>query len=360
MDGPSSLMRTVKLGEDGKEKALLVRRRAGRWLCALATVLLLVVCGAWFMHDHHSELKGETSRLTKLVRSTGERLQTLRRVSDRLKATNYSGEIKAKLARELKLDSEVHHAEEEHVLAQAGMMKQGLQPTDTHAEAADKAAQTVPVDIQRAMLAEFHVKANFLLWATSPRNEVVWRQSPHFGKLPSSEVEEEMEEMEELYEDGDVHTATIVAWLRGNISAGIYPPPVMVLSGISGYIEELCDYGINQTGVGLFVDYDKQKNVYRKHNSFYRSSGGGEDAAGQVAEATIQRLLALAGDEVTWHTDPTPTFKKIYAALLQFHLTEWLFNADYPGLDEGLGLKFIKYKGISELADEDDWTNRRG
>ena len=103
------------------------------------------------------------------------------------------------------------------------MMKQGLQPTDTHAEAADKAAQTVPVDIQRAMLAEFHVKANFLLWATSPRNEVVWRQSPHFGKLPSSEVEEEMEEMEELYEDGAVHT-TIVAWLRGNISAGIYPP----------------------------------------------------------------------------------------------------------------------------------------
>lgn len=72
------------------------------------------------MHDHHSELKGETSRLTKLVRSTGERLQTLRRVSDRLKATNYSSEIKAKLARELKLDSEVHHAEEEHVLAQAG------------------------------------------------------------------------------------------------------------------------------------------------------------------------------------------------------------------------------------------------
>ena len=93
--------------------------------------------------------QGRDERLTKLVRSTGERLQTLRRVSDRLKATNYSSEIKAKLARELKLDSEVHHAEEEHVLAQAGMMKQGLQPTDTHAEAADKAAQTVPVDIQR-------------------------------------------------------------------------------------------------------------------------------------------------------------------------------------------------------------------
>ena len=64
--------------------------------------------------------QGRDERLTKLVRSTGERLQTLRRVSDRLKATNYSSEIKAKLARELKLDSEVHHAEEEHVLAQAG------------------------------------------------------------------------------------------------------------------------------------------------------------------------------------------------------------------------------------------------
>jgi len=42
------------------------------------------------------------------VRSSGKRLQTLRRVSDRLKGTNSSSEIKAKLARELKLDSEVH------------------------------------------------------------------------------------------------------------------------------------------------------------------------------------------------------------------------------------------------------------
>ena len=35
----------------------------------------------------------------------------------------------------------MHRAEEEHALAQAGMMKQGLQPTNKHDQAADKAAK---------------------------------------------------------------------------------------------------------------------------------------------------------------------------------------------------------------------------
>ena len=68
----------------------------------------------------------------------------------------------------------MHRAEEEHALAQAGMMKQGLQPTNKHAAAAEKAARTVPMDVQRAMLTEFHMKANFLLWATTPWVEVEW------------------------------------------------------------------------------------------------------------------------------------------------------------------------------------------
>ena len=93
----------------GKEKALLVRRGAGRWLCALATVLVLGGCGAFivhenpnptpkpkpkpkpnpnpssnpnpnpnpkpnhigafFVHESMAERRGETSRLTKLVRT---------------------------------------------------------------------------------------------------------------------------------------------------------------------------------------------------------------------------------------------------------------------------------------------------
>ena len=71
----------------------------------------------------------------------------------------------------------MHRAEEEHALAQAGMMKQGLQPTNKHDQAADKAAKTVPIDMQRAMLAEFHMKGKFLLWATMPIVEVEWRKS---------------------------------------------------------------------------------------------------------------------------------------------------------------------------------------
>ena len=55
--------------------------------------------------------------------------------------------------------------------------------------------------------------------------------------------------------------------------------------------------------------------------------------------ATVKRLLALAGDEAAWQKEPTPVFKSVYAALVQYHLTEWLFPADDPELDEGAGSK---------------------
>ena len=57
---------------------------------------------------------------------------------------------------------------------------------------------------------------------------------------------------------------------------------------------------------------------------------------------------------MAWHKDPTPTFKSVYAALVQFHLTEWLFPADDPALDEGAGVKFAPHKMISEAEEDDD------
>lgn len=342
-------MRTVKLGEDGKEKAILVRKGAGRWLCALATLLVLGVCGAFLVHDHLMERKGKTGRLSRLVRSTGERLQTLRRVSDRLKGGNSTAEIKAQIAKELKLGREVHRAEEEHALAQAGMMKQGLPPTDKQVLAAEGAALKVPKVVQRAMLTEFNLKGSFLLWATSANVEAVWRMSKNFNKPPSAEVEKEMKDMENLYDDGLVRTHEVIAWLRGNISAGIYPPPVNVLGGVAGYIEELCDFTAQSFAqVGLFLEFDSNKRAY------HRKKVAGEAEDEQVAEDTIKRVLALAADEMAWHMDPTPTFKKIYATLLQFELTEWLFVSDEPDLDEGYGDKFYKYRRISESSDADD------
>lgn len=355
MEGPSSLMHTVKLGENGKEKALLVRKGAGRWLCALATLLVLGVCGAFLVHDHLMERKGKAGRLSRLVRSTGERLQTLRRVSDRLKGGNSTAEIKAQIARELKLGREVHRAEEEHALAQAGMMKQGLEPSDKQVLAAEGAALTVPKDVQRAMLTEFNMKGSFLLWATSANVEAVWRMSKNFSKPPSAEVEKEMKDMEYLYDDGLVRTHEVIAWLRGNISAGIYPPPVNVLGGVAGYIEELCDFTAQSLArVGLFLEFDTSKRAY------HRKKVAGEAEAEQVAEDTIKRLLALAADEMAWHMDPTPTFKKIYATLLQFELTKWLFVSDDPDLDDGYGDKFYKYRKISESSDADDDEDEDG
>lgn len=179
---------TVKLGADGKERALLVRRGAARWVCLLATVLVLCGGGAWLAYESRAEHKVEMGRLTRLLRSTGERVQELRRVSDRLDDLDLSaylpadskegkGHIKEKLERELKLGKLVHSAQEEHERAQAAMMKQGM-PSDEHAAAADQAARQVPVEMQRAMLAEFRLKGQFLVWSTTEEREAAWRKSP--------------------------------------------------------------------------------------------------------------------------------------------------------------------------------------
>ena len=148
---------TVKLGADGKESALLVRKGAARWICLVAVVLVLGSCGGWVIYESRMEQQAETSRLTRLLRSTGERVQALRRVSDRLDDSAASSEIKEKLAKELKLGSEMHEAQEEHTRAQAAMMKRGM-PSAEHDAAAAHAAAQVPKEIQQAMLEEFRIK----------------------------------------------------------------------------------------------------------------------------------------------------------------------------------------------------------
>ena len=73
-----------------------------------------------------------------------------------------------------------------------------------------------------------------------------------------------------------------------------------------------------------------------------------------AAEEMIRKIVSLSADEATLRTDPTPTFKSVYAALVQFHLTEWLFPADDPFLDEGVGKPFARHKTISEAEEDDD------
>ena len=199
---PSSIemggVSTVKVGADGKESALLVRRGAGRWICLLATVLVLGIGGAWYTHDSRLKGKAEMSRLTRLLRDTGARVDTLRRVSDRLEDSEESSETKEKIAKELKIGNEVHKAQVEHARAQANVMKRGSEPNVLHAAAADKAAQAVPAEMQRAMLGQFVTKARFLMWATTPDREKTWRESPLFGKPPADEVEEQLDSLEEV------------------------------------------------------------------------------------------------------------------------------------------------------------------
>ena len=227
-----------------------------------------------------------------------------------------------------------------HARAQANVMKRGNEPNVLHAAAADKAAQTVPADMQRAMLGQFLAKGQFLMWATTKEREMAWRESPFFGKAPAFEVEEELDNLEEMVGDGAIDTRTVVSWLRGNITAGSYPPPVNVLSGIGGYLEALTDAWEEENG--LFVEYEKQK----------KADSAKADGA---RRATVQRLVALAADEKAWLKDPTPVFKSVYAALVQYHLTEWLFPADDPDLDEGEGSKFAAHKKIiKKIVDAED------
>ena len=332
---------TVKIGADGKESALLVRRGAGRWIGLVAVVLVLGVGGAWYTHERRMKGKAEMSRLTRLLHDTGSRVETLRKVSDRLDDSTESSETKEKIAKEMKIGSEVHKAQVEHARAQANVMKRGNVPNVLHAAAADKAAQTVPADMQRAMLGQFLAKGQFLMWATTKEREQAWRKSPSFGKAPGFEVESELDSLEEMLGDGAIDTRTVVSWLRGNITAGNYPPPVNVLSGIGGYLEALTDAWEEENG--LFVEYEKQK----------KADSAKADGA---RRATVQRLVALAADEAAWQKDPTPVFKSLYAALVQYDLTEWLYPADDPDLDEGEGSKFAAHKKIIKkmVEAEDD------
>ena len=73
-----------------------------------------------------------------------------------------------------------------------------------------------------------------------------------------------------------------------------------------------------------------------------------------AAEDMVRKIAALSADPATVVENPTPTFKTLYAALVQFHLTEWLFPADDPELDEGVGEQFAPHKGISEAEEDDD------
>ena len=332
---------TVKLGADGKESALLVRRGAGRWICLLAAVLVLGVTGAWCMHESRMEHKAEMSRLTKLLIASGERVQTLRRVSDRLDDSVESDELKEKLAKELKLGSEVQDAQKEHARAQADVMKRGGAPNVLHAAAADKAAKKVPAAMQRKMLDEFRAKAQFLLWSTTPERDAAWRRSPHFGKAPSSAVEEGLDTTEELVGEGAISTITLVSWLRGNITAGNYPPPADALIGVVGYLDALTDSSEGDNENGLFVQYGKiQKST----------------PPNAATKATVQRLLTLADEVERSDVQGTTTaFKSVYAALVQFHLTEWLFPADDPDLDEGEGSAFAAHKLLIRKDEEDSY-----
>ena len=61
----------------------------------------------------------------------------------------------------------------------------------------------VPKDIQQAMLKEFRAKGQFLVWSTAKERDQAWRASPSFGKKPKSAIEDELDDIEDAWEDGE-------------------------------------------------------------------------------------------------------------------------------------------------------------
>jgi len=334
----------VKVGADGKEKALLLRASSLRWIAIAVFLLIGGSGGAWWILESKLEGHAEKSRLTALLRHTGERIQALHRVRNAVE--KFDG-ANAKAVE--KLDSEVSEAEEQHRRAQAAMMKQQGLPDAEDIEAAGRAAKRVPKEMQVKMLDEFQVKAGFLVWGTEPERAAVWRKSPLYNKMPSQTVIEELGAVQVSYETGGIDTRTFVGWCRGNVTAGNWPPPVSSLQGIINYFEDLTDDPPedHKWEGNLFVTWEHRlaKIKERKHAKMWEAS-----------HQTIKKLLGQLPDDTTTLKDPIQAFKFTYAALTQFHLTEWLFPADDALMDDAFGAasSFAPYSFLVDEEQDDD------
>lgn len=335
----------VKVGAEGKEQAVLLRRSSARWIFLVLGVLAVGIGSAWFIFRHQLEHKAEVGRLTQLLRSTGERVQALKSVANKLGDGDFSSKAKV----EAKVEEELDEAQEEHRRAQAALMKRQGLPDSHDVAAADRAAQLVPKTIQLKMVEEFRHKAKFLVWATAPDQEAAWRRSPRFGKMIAANERDHFVQMEDAYERAQIGTVELLDWARGNISAGNWPPPVSALQGVITYLDYLTEEAPEDDDPAwegnLYVSWDaKKKKVTSKKNKEMWSA----------ADTAIRKLVAVGADGPALKKDPTPTFKSIYAALVQFHLTEWLFPGDDPQNKAGLGMAFSKYKQITEEEQDDD------
>lgn len=335
----------VKVGAEGKEQAVLLRRSSARWIFLVLAVLTMGIGSAWFIFRHRLEHHAEVGRLTQLLRSTGERVQALKSVANKLDDGDFSSKAKV----EAEVEEELDAAKEEHRRAQAALMKRQGLPDSHDIAAAGRAAKLVPKTFQLKMVEEFRLKAKFLVWATAPDQEAAWRRSPRFGKMIAAHERNKLDELEDMYERAQIGTVELLDWARGNISAGNWPPPVSALQGVITYLdlltEEAPEDGDAAWEGSLYVSWDaKKKKVSSKKNKEMWSA----------ADTAIRKLVAVGAEGAALKKDPTPTFKSIFAALVQFHLTEWLFPADNPQNEAGLGMAFSKYKNIVEEEQDDD------
>ena len=190
----------VKVGAEGKEQAVLLRRSSARWILLVLAVLAVGIGSAWLTFEQrieHKALKAEVGRLNHLLYSTGERVHALKSVASKLDDGDFSS--KAKVEAGAEVEEELGAAQEEHRRAQAAMMKRQGLPDSHDVAAAGRAARLVPKPIQLKMVQEFRLKARFLVWATAPEQQAAWAASPRFGTMIAAHERDQFERMEDAY-----------------------------------------------------------------------------------------------------------------------------------------------------------------
>lgn len=335
----------VKAGADNKEQALLVAPRMLKRVClALAVVLAIFVAflGWSVWRVGAIEARANESRLQSAIRTTGERVGLIEhmkeQLTDEFKATTSHPSVGTHLEGvKAKLSSELRDAQKQHERAQADMMAQLETKPAAASSSAGKPLANPPHSIQKRMLREFADKATFLLWGAQEDFAKKWLESPLFGLELGTHIVEETDRVSDAYTEGRVDSATVIEWLRTNITSGRYPPPVSFLESLDEYLDHLTE---EEYGIEWGQEYKSRLESKRRV------------AVEQQLKKRIKKIevAMIEGFEDT--PASTALFVGIHSMLVDLRLAHWLFPGDDPEMSDGIGAEFVKYAYLAQGSGE--------
>jgi len=173
-----------------------------------------------------------------------------------------------------------------------------------------------------------------MLHFTEVRYADAWRKNDRFNQALPKILVRRADVLLDAYTDGEIDTATATKWLASNITDGAFPPPTSVLGGVEEYIDSLTDddHGLH------WPDLRQQQDAADATPEHGRTRG------------RLLKLIDAAGHAYTEQgaEDTMAAFAEVYMTLKEVGLRHWLFTADDPELEEGLGAEFHPYRHIAE------------